>query len=78
MISPTATSTPRIAARSELLGYVELAWVVYCAANPSKRMQVLDLNEYRAIRQASIHLGVSAEKLRAHRIPGELVSAGTA
>lgn len=78
MISSIAIQSPTITARSELVGYAELSFVVYSAANPAKRMPITELNEYRAIREASIVLGISAEKLRAHPAPGHLHSAGLA
>lgn len=78
MISLTAISSPTITARSELLGYSELAFVVFEAARPENQLRVVELSEYRAIREASIHLGISAEKLRAHRAPGSLSSLGRA
>jgi hypothetical protein len=78
VISSIATSSPRIVPRSELLGYSELAYEVYEAGKPSNRCRVVELNEHRALTVAAIHLGISQEKLRAHRVPGHLLSAGAA
>lgn len=67
------TTTP-IAVRSELLSYSEHVFEVYEAARPSNRVRVVELNEYRAIRAAGVHLGIRADKLRAHPAPGGLRS----
>lgn len=64
-----------LSTRSELIGYSESSFIVYEAGRPRNRVPVIELNEARALIAASIHLGVSAEKLRAHPAPGHLHSA---
>lgn len=48
-----------------LLSYCDMAFIVWVAAQPSNRVRVLEISPRRAIKVATIALGVSAEKLRA-------------
>jgi hypothetical protein len=59
--------------RSELLCYSDHLFECWEAGNPANRVRVLEVNAYRAVTAAGIELGVSAEKIRAQRVPNVLI-----
>lgn len=56
-------------ARSSLFGYEAMLFEVFECGRSSNRVRVLELSPYRAVTAAAIHLGISADKLRAQRVP---------
>jgi len=79
VIRAAMLAQPRIRFLSALGAAAEFSiFEVYEAANPRNRTRVLECNPYRATREASIELGVSQDKLRAHSVPGSLDSLGLA
>ena len=68
-MTPAIRPSLPLRTRSELLCYSDHLFECWEAGNPAHRVRVLEVNAYRAVTAAGIELGVSAEKIRAQRVP---------